>query len=690
MARLALALVTISLGCSGDNDKPDDKPKETGEPVTTTEWECVLAEEQVDFALQIGCWEDFVKVASQPLDASIPGALSVKTGIDRLDGNSLWFQNSELYPIHWDFARIFRSGNGLPYVGDLAAFNTTEYYSPDRRFILGAVSFYEGPGVFTYEISPYDTADVEMLTLAYRSIRDNSYFGKDLYFHPTSTAVEQLLDTLPEDVKVITTDELFAGIEYQPYNLGLTTGILRFRSAEEVDGTYTPYRELVVLDGVPNDISITAGIVTGDFQTPLAHINVLSINRGTPNMGLKDAQLHPDLLALKDKWVELDVGPFEWTIREITEAEAEAWWEENKPDPLTVPEIDPTTTDLRNVEDIVIDGEDLKEQVELGLTRFGSKGTNYAALYDIGAEVPMQEDGFVIPFYYYQQHMQTNGLQDELVAMLGSENWSDPAYRAAELEAFKIRIIEAPIDPTFLAELITKIEADFPQDTDARFRSSTNAEDLGTFTGAGIYNSQTGDPDLGTIDTPGVEDTVAWAVKAAWSNLWNPRAYEEREYYSIDQLKVGMALLTTPNFPEEEANGVAITNNIFDTTGLEPALYVNVQVGDNEVVQPELGLIPDAYLHFFLLPGSPVTYISHSNLLPPGQTVLNNNQINNLGIALNAIHNYFRPVYGDVSWYGMDVEFKFDDKNNPGEEPELFVKQARPFPWNPASSGAAR
>ena len=44
-----------------------------------------------------------------------------------------------------------------------------------------------------------------------------------------------------------------------------------------------------MLDAVPNDISIVAGQITAEFQTPLAHINVLSVNRGTPNMALRGA-----------------------------------------------------------------------------------------------------------------------------------------------------------------------------------------------------------------------------------------------------------------------------------------------------------------------------------------------------------------------------------------------------------------
>ena len=117
-------------------------------------------------------------------------------------------------------------------------------------------------------------------------------------------AIEQVAEDLPSDVKILNTDDLYAGVDYQPLNLGTTTGILRFHTSTEVDGAYTPYREVVVLDQVPNDISIVAGIITSEFQTPLAHINVLSVNRGTPNMALRDAQQREDLKALEGKWVE--------------------------------------------------------------------------------------------------------------------------------------------------------------------------------------------------------------------------------------------------------------------------------------------------------------------------------------------------------------------------------------------------
>ena len=43
-------------------------------------------------------------------------------------------------------------------------------------------------------------------------------------------------------------------------------------------------------DDVPNDIPLVGGLITEAFQTPLAHVNVLSQNRGTPNAGLAGAR----------------------------------------------------------------------------------------------------------------------------------------------------------------------------------------------------------------------------------------------------------------------------------------------------------------------------------------------------------------------------------------------------------------
>lgn len=683
--RAAMLLLTVPLlltACNKEEGK--DSPDESGG--TTDAWACQLAEgSDPDYATQLGCQGDYDMLSSQPADASIPGATSVKTVIDRVDSNNLYFQNSKRYCIHWDFASTHLSGNGLPIVPELGQFNSTEYYSPDRRFLLGALSHYEGPGAWVYEISPYDTASAEMIETAYLKIKENLWIGDTLAFHATSATVEREAEGLSDAVTQISTDALYEGVDYQPLNPGTSTGILRFHTAAEVDEAYTPFREIVVLDAVPNQISIVAGIITGDFQTPLAHINVLSVNRGTPNMALRDAQQQEELIALEGKWVELTVGPFDWSIREITEGEADAWWDANKPEPLTVQRMDTVTTDLRSTAEMIdLDATTLAEGISASIPVFGAKATNYGALTEANAQgypIPIQP-GFAIPMYYYNQFMEDNDLWARIEGLMGTVEWSDPAQRAVLLEAFKEEMRAMPMRPEVVQMIKDRSAEVFPGEN-SRFRSSTNAEDLGDFTGAGLYNSETGDPSV----PDGEKDSIEWAVKKVWSQVWNPRAYEEREFYSMNHLDVGMALLVHANYPDEEANGVAITNNPFDTTGLEPAFYVNAQEGGEDVVSPDPSILPDSYIHYFYNPGQPIVYIQQSTEIPADEHVLTTQESYDLAVALDAINTFFRDAYDDGGWYAMDVEWKFDDKYTPGT-PALWIKQARPYPgWSSDATG---
>jgi hypothetical protein len=656
--RMAAVALVVS-GCAGEDS--DSKTPPVG-----SEWDCVLPDApEPDSSDQVGCWSDFERLASDPLDASIPGAESAKTIIDRTDDGALYFINSERYPIHYEFASAFLSGDGLPIVPDLGSFNTTEYYAPERRFLLGAVTWYTEPGVFVYELAPYDTSDAEMIAEAFRAIVANSYFGEELLFHPTSMAIEEVAKTLPDDIPIITTDELFAGITYQPLNLGTSMGQLRFYTSDEVED-YVNYREIVVLDKIPNDISVVAGTITGEFQTPLAHINVLAQNRGTPNMALRGAFEDDTLRGLEGKWVELTVDALEWSIREVTETEADAWWDANRPEPLEVTPMDTSVEGIWGCEEILDASLSVEEAIPLRIPAFGGKVSHMAAMTRIGADVPMPKC-LGIPVYWYDQHMRTHGLWDVYAEYTTRPEWLDPRTRADLLEDLKDQIEDAPMSAELLAEIRSIIDEDFDR-IKMRFRSSTNAEDLGGFSGAGLYSSKSGKWDE---DGEDIED----AITDVWASVWNPRAWEEREYYGISHTGVGMAILVNPTYDDEQANGVAITANIFDTSGLEPAFYINVQKGEESVVLPDEGVTTDQILYYYDSPGQPVVYIRRSNLVPDGETVMSNAELYELGTALSAIHAHFLPAYGrSGGFYAMDIEFKIT------EDGRLEIKQARPYP----------
>ena len=661
--RPASALLTILLPAALVGASCEEPPPEKV-------WECSLTPgDDADFARQIGCEADFDFLASLPLDASIPGARSVKTVLDRTEENAQYFQNSGRYLIHWEFASAHLSAPDHAPVAQLAQFNTTEYFSPSRRFILGAVTYYEGPAVFAWELAPYDAADADMITTAFRSVRDNAYFGERLFFHPTSESLAAVAAQLPDDIPIVTTDELFAGIDYQPLNLATSMGRLAFVDLEAVEAV--EFRDIVVLEVVPNDISAVQGLITQAFQTPLSHVNVLSQNRGTPNMGLRLAWTNETLRALEGKWVELTVGAFDWSIREVTRQEADDWWDENRPDPIDIGPMDTTIQEIVDIEDVLdLENLSLGAAITAAVPAFGGKASHFAGLANI-PDFP-NPDAFVIPVYFFDQYMQANGFWDRVEAMLVDEAFlNDADVKRATLAQLRDDIAAGTVDPAFEALVLEKLNTDF-LGVRMRFRSSTNAEDVGGFNGAGLYTSKTGD-----LNDP--ERPILDAIRTVWSSVYTDRAFSERQYYGINHRNIGMALLCHRSFPDEDANGVAITANIFDPAGLSPGFYVNVQEGGLSVVLPDPGVTTDQFIYYYTQSGQPIVYLFRSNQLPEGQTVLTTAEAYELGQALEKVHTYFAPVYGTTGgFYGMDVEFKFD--SSAGNGSQLYVKQARPYP----------
>jgi hypothetical protein len=690
----ALLILLGSVACGNESDEPDvTQPGTAGAggeggeasttPIGVVEGPCLIDadEEAPDSVTEIPCKADFDAMASTPLDASLPGATSAKVVLDRYDNDALYFQNSTRFPIHYNFVSEHLSGGDLPIVPELSTFEATEYYKPDRRFVLGAVSYYEAPDVWALELSPYDTASVEMIQALYEAVAKASYFGPKLAFHPTSGAIEKLAEKLPESVKVITTDIIYGLTDYQPLTVGTTIGRIHFAEAAELEDIYLAYEDIAVLDEAPNDISVVAGLITQEFQTPLSHVNVLSKNRGTPNMGLRDAFQNEQLRALDGKWAKLTVGATAWTIEPATDAEAEAFWADHKPTPVVLPPLNLDVKDLVDIEDVTPEpeGESLRDSIKESVRAWGGKAAQYSILAKTD-DVPIPK-AFGIPVFYYHQFMEENGFFARMETLLANADFkSEPSVREDELAKLRADMLLAPVDEAFQTLLKAKLETDYPG-LSMRFRTSTNSEDLDGFPCAGCYESQTG--------SPSNWDTVLDAVRGAWSSIWLFRTFEERNYYGIDHHSVGMALLVHHNFPAEEANGVATTNNPFDLAGLEPAFYVNVQYGgEAEVVHPPPGVSSDSFLYFFDNPNQPITFIGHSNLVPDGETVLTVSQTHELGVALKAIHDRFSPAYGPKSgnkeWYGMDVEFKFDDMGQEDGKPHLFIKQARPYPGKSA------
>ena len=274
--------------------------------------------------------------------------------------------------------------------------------------------------------------------------------------------------------------------------------------------------------------------------------------------------------------------------------------------------------------------------------------------------------------------MQQNGFFARVDALLADPAFrDDAAVRDAKLEELRNDMLRAPIDGKLPGPAAAKLESDYPGQT-MRFRTSTNAEDLDGFLCAGCYDSHTGDP-------ANWEGSLLSAIRRTWATVWNFRTFEERAVpQHRPQRRSRMALLVHHNFPDEEANGVAITANPFDASGLQPGFYINVQQGgeaevvapaawrDQRRVHPGLGLPGPADHDHLPLQHHPARH--HACSTPT--------QVNELGKALDVIHKRFSPAYGPASgntgFYGLEVDFKFDSEAV-RPKPRLFVKQARPY-----------
>lgn len=629
-------LLAWTWACGGDGGRP-----------------CEIEEAQPSLST-IDCQREFELQAARPLDSSLPGARTIKTMIDQAEDDAVHFLDTDRYPFHQRFA-VEHLGwpPGQPFV--------SEYLYPQRRFLLGSVTHYEEPGIWAYELAPYDTASAEMIASSVELLAGAAFFGDRLAFHPVSDGQVARASELGDAIPIVTTDEIYAGISYQPLNLGETVGQVRILSAEELASTYVGPRDLVILDEVPNDISLVAGVVTEAFQTPLSHVNVLSQQRGTPNMALRGAA--EVFAGLEGRWVKLRVEAFEHVVEEVSADEAEAWWEAHRPEPVA---ITPPDASVGGFVDL--------DLVDLGdIPAVGGKAAHYGVLRDIeGLEV---RDGFAIPVRYYLEFLEQHDFDQRIAAMLADEVFrSDVAVREARLEELRVDMRAAAVDPMLVGALEARLASEFPG-WRVRFRSSTNAEDLSGFSGAGLYTSASAEP--GDPERP-----VADALRAVWASLWRSRAYEEREYAGIDHMQVAMAILVHPAFTAETANGVAITANLFDPApGGEDAFYINAQAGEVSVVQPPLASITaDQLLYFYFHNGQPATYYTHSSLVPPGEHVLSRRELFELGGALRLIREAFAGTYDPPEGYGrlpMDVEWK---RLGRGEGSRIVIKQARPYP----------
>ena len=132
----------------------------------------------------------------------------------------------------------------------------------------------------------------------------------------------------------------------------------------------------------------------------------------------------------------MQVSAEDYSIEEVTKAEADAWWDEHRPPVVVVPKMDLTVTELTDVEDLLkVDELGLKDALAKAIPAFGGKASHFSAFPHITTFPIPYPKAFVIPIYYYDQFMKENGFDVRIDALLKDQQFIEqPAVREEALK----------------------------------------------------------------------------------------------------------------------------------------------------------------------------------------------------------------------------------------------------------------
>ena len=444
-------------------------------------------------------------------------------------------------------------------------------------------------------------------------------------------------------INVLFEEDILPDVDFISLNGGQGYGFLRLMSLGERPNP----RDIVIYEALPNELSRVAGIITTVPQTPLSHVNLRAVQDGAPNAFIRDALDEEQIDDLIGSYVHYTVTADGYTIRAATPEEVDAHYAASRPAAEQTPQRDLTVTQITALSGVEFDD----------WNAFGVKAANVAVMGTLDFPAGTVPTGFAIPFYFY----------DDIEELLeDTEFQTDFDTQEDELKKLRKKIKKGE-SPEWMITALENMHATYPEGQSLRYRSSTNNEDLPGFSGAGLYDSKTQHPD----ETE--EDGIDKSLKQVFASLWNFRAFVERDFHRVEHLSAAMGVLVHPNYSDELANGVAVS---FDPIhGTDDTYYVNTQLGEDLVTNPEAHSVPEE-----ILLGQSGSYdvLATSNQVEPGQLLMSDAQLEQLRSHLEVIHDEFEELYGIEAGepFAMEIEFKITSDNI------LAIKQARPWVFN--------
>lgn len=611
-----------------------------------------LTPEQVKFSdgtATIPDRETFKKLSYQGtevlIDTQLMGIEYVKFQVENTNTQNphFYFMNTKTHRSHGSFMRSAGLDRGQGQMRGVLSFRPLSI-APNGEL-----------GVYTFEFNPNDAFPFEKIKMVHDLIVSKMPFAKNrLGYCPLWGAIaiynreKALYDKA--DFPVYFEDDLYANIGYLPLNQAESFGRLRLLETDEIPTA----RDIVICKTLPNEMPRVAGIITGVRQTPLSHVNLRAIQDKVPNAFITKAWEHYKIAPLIGKYVyyRVDVDGFE--MREATQKEIELHFVSIRPKNVKKPSRDLSITKILPLDDIKFTDASI----------FGVKTANVATLRTFGFPDGTVPNGFGVPFYFYDEFMKHNKFYDKIKAsLLVSDYENDQNTKVAILRKIRKDIENAEL-PNWMMNALSDLQKAFPHGTSLRCRSSTNNEDLPGFSGAGLYDSFTHQPDEGHLSK---------TIKQVFASLWNLRAFEAREFFRIDHFTTAMGVLVHPNYENELANGVAVSDDVVYQT--EGNYYFNTQVGEDLVTNPEEQSIPEEILIDWW-DSKKYRLVQTSNRTDDGRLILTDNHLHQLSFYIGTVHNKFSELYAskvNPKEFAMEIEFKIT------KDGRISIKQARPW-----------
>ena len=470
-----------------------------------------------------------------------------------LRSNRIYFVDSNVFLLHTDFVMDYLQQKPRT-TENMRAYNQN-YSTKKPQFILGYITHYpqikagtqsQYNGLWTLSFWEGDTITPKDIRRTHQRLQQ-TFDLAPLVFRPDSPAQEKVAAQLKAyKIATISNHKIYKSQPYQAFNTGVAVGRLNIVPlATKPENLQFAPDEIVVLQEAYPDISPVAGIITVKPSTPLAHVNLRAAAWGIPNaFDVKAAFFEELYFTQPHAWMRYEVTEQKMTLTPASAEDIAAAKTKQIKQPIMLPPADLSTQSLLQLSQISAQDS----------PKYGAKTANLGEMLQAGLPVPK---GFGIPFYYYQQHVQRHGLDIAISKLLSQPKFSqDKAWRNQQLVDLQQKIKAAPINKQHLTAITAQWKTVL-NNAPVFVRSSTNAEDLAGFNGAGLYD---------TVPNVTDEKALETAIKQVWASLWNARAVDERAFFGLaqDQMYAQVyASVLIQKAVNASAAGVLLTTDIW-------------------------------------------------------------------------------------------------------------------------------